>query len=156
MYSNYGISSKAERIFKPLGMDRSIMQNTINIIMIEDVITRLEKQHWDVIDRNWIPVGSGVESIIYSSRVIGEYELLLVISGVESFGCLTVRLALSKHLSFNTTASIYLIHKEDLEQAPDALFPEIERANSILEVFERKCPKDNHMMELEELAKVLE
>lgn len=156
MYSNYGISSKAERIFKPLGMDRSIMQNTINIIMVEDVVTRLEKQHWDVIDRNWIPVGSGVESIIYSSRVIGEYELLLVISGVESFGCLTVRLALSKHLSFNTTASIYLIHKEDLEQAPDALFSEIERANSVLEIFERKCPKEGFTIGLEELANLLQ
>ena len=132
------------------------MQNTINIIMVEDVVTRLEKQHWDVIDRNWIPVGSGVESIIYSSRVIGEYELLLVISGVESFGCLTVRLALSKHLSFNTTASIYLIHKEDLEQAPEILFPEIEKANKILEEFERKCPKEGFTIGLEELANLLQ
>ena len=124
--------------------------------MVEDVVTRLERQYWDEVNKYWIPAGDGVESIIYSYKIIGDYELMLTIRGVESFGCLTVRLALSKHLSFNTTASIYLIHKEDLEQAPDALFPEIERDNSILEVFERKCPKDNNMMGLEELAKVLE
>lgn len=154
MYSNYGISSKTERIFKPLGMDRSIMQNTINIIMVEDVVTRLEKQHWDVIDRNWIPVGSGVESIIYSSRVIGEYELLLVISGVESFGCLAVRLALSKHLSFDNTASIYLIQK-GMEQDTDMLLSEVKKANDILEIFERKCPKEGFALGLEELANML-
>ena len=124
--------------------------------MVEDVVTRLQKQHWDAIDRNWIPVGSGVKSIIYSSRVMGMYELLLVISGVENNGGLTVKLLLSTHLSFDTTANIYLIHKEDLEQTPDALFPEIEKANSILEIFERKCPKEGFTIGLEELANMLQ
>ena len=132
------------------------MQNTNNIIMVEDVLNRLEKQHWDEVNKYWIPSGDGVESIIYSYKVIGGYELTLFIIGVDSFGCLTVRLALSKHLSFDTTASIYLIRKEDLEQVPELLFPEIEKANNILEAFERKCPKDDTVVGLEELANMLE
>ena len=132
------------------------MENISNIIMVKDVVTRLERQPWDEVNKYWIPSGDGVESIVYSYKVIGDYELMLVIRGVESFGCLTVRLALSKHLSFDTTASIYLIHKEDLEQTPDALFSEIEKANNILEAFERKCPKDDAVVGLEELANMLQ
>lgn len=132
------------------------MGNISDIIRVEEVVTRLEKQHWDTVDRNWIPVGSGVKSIIYSSRVIGGYELILVISGVENNIGLTVKLMLSKHLSFETTASIYIIHKEGLEQAPEILFPEIEKANKILEEFERKCPKEGFTIGLEELANLLQ
>ena len=124
--------------------------------MVKDVVTRLERQPWDEVNKYWIPSGDGVESVVYSYKVIGDYELMLIIRWVESFGCLTVRLALSKHLSFDTTASIYLIHKEDLEQTPDALFSEIEKANSILEIFERKCPKEGFTIGLEELANLLQ
>lgn len=133
------------------------MGNVSNIIMVEDVVTRLEKQHWDEVNKYWIPAGDGVESIIYSYKVIGDYELMLTIRvGVESFGSLTVNLTLSKFLSFDTTASIYLIRKEDLEQTQEVLFSEIEEANTILEVFERKCPKDGFTIGLEELANMLE
>ena len=128
----------------------------ISNLTVKDVINRLEKQHWDDVNKYWVPSGGGVESVIYSYKVIGDYELTLSIIGVESFGCLTVRLALSKHLSFDTTASIYLIHKEDLEQTPDALFSEIEKANSILEIFERKCSKEGFTIGLEELANMLQ
>lgn len=123
---------------------------------INNIGNRLSEQRWDTVDRNWIPVGSGVKSIIYSSRVIGGYELILVISGVENNTELTVKLMLSKHLSFETTASIYIIHKEGLEQAPEILFPEIEKANKILEEFERKCPKEGFTIGLEELANLLQ
>ena len=69
----------------------------ISNLTVKDVINRLEKQHWDEVNKYWIPSGDGVESIVYSYKVIGDYELTLSIIGVESFGCLTVRLVLSKH-----------------------------------------------------------
>lgn len=133
------------------------MRNKNDLFTIWQAVDWLECKTWDKVDDCWIPAGNDTTSMIYAIKVIGDYELVLTIFGVgDEVSGVTVKLMLSKHLSFDTTASIYLIHKEDLEQAPDALFPEIERANSILEVFERKCPKDNHMMGLEELAKVLE
>lgn len=133
------------------------MRNKNDLFTIWQAVDWLECKTWDKVDDCWIPADNDTTSMIYATKVIGDYELALVIFGVgDEVSGVTVKLMLSKHLSFDNTASIYLIHKEDLEQAPDALFPEIERANSILEVFERKCPKDNHMMGLEELAKVLE
>ena len=94
--------------------------------------------------------------MIYANKVIGDYELALVIFGVgdEASG-VTVKLILSKHLSFDNTASICLIQKE-MEQDTDMLLAEVKKANSILEIFERKCPKEGFAIGLEELANMLQ
>lgn len=125
-------------------------------LTVFDVVDRLETQPWDKIDRFWIPADNDTTSMIYANKVIGDYELALVIFGVgDEVSGVTVKLMLSKHLSFDNTASIYLIQKE-MEQDTDMLLSEVKKANDILEVFERKCPKDGFTIGLEELANMLE
>lgn len=117
---------------------------------------RLECKSWDKVDSFWIPADNDTESVIYANKVVGKYELVLMITGVGEEGCVTVKLMLSKHLSFDNTASIYLIHKKDLDQNTNLLMSEVDKANDILEVFERKCPKEGFVIGLEELANLLQ
>lgn len=94
--------------------------------------------------------------MIYANKVIGDYELALVIFGVgDEVSGVTVKLMLSKHLGFDNTASIYLVQKV-MEQDTDMLLSEVKKANSILEIFERKCPKEGFTIGLEELANMLQ
>lgn len=94
--------------------------------------------------------------MIYANKVIGDYELALVIFGVgDEVSGVTVKLMLSKHLSFDNTASIYLIQAE-MGQDTDMLLSEVKKANSILEIFERKCPKEGFAIGLEELSDMLQ
>ena len=125
-------------------------------LTVFDVVDRLETQDWDKVDDCWIPADNDTTSMIYASKVIGDYELVLTIFGVgDEVSGVTVKLLLSKHLSFDNTASICLIQKE-MEQDTDMLLSEVKKANGILEVFERKCPKEGFTIELEELANMLQ
>lgn len=125
-------------------------------LTVFDVVDRLETQDWDRVERFWIPADNDTESVIYANKVVGKYELVLMIIGVGEEGCITVKLMLSKHLSFDDTASSYLVHKRGLDQNTDLLRSEVDKANDTLEVFERKCPKDDIVLGLEELANLLQ
>lgn len=131
------------------------MKNKNDLFTIWQVEDRLECKSWDKVDSFWIPADNDTESVIYANKVVGKYELVLMITGVGEEGCVTVKLMLSKHLSFDNTASIYLIHKKDLDQNTNLLMSEVDKANDILEVFERKCPKEGFVIGLEELANML-
>lgn len=125
-------------------------------LTVFNVVDRLETQDWDKVDDCWIPTDNDTTSMIYASKVIGDFELVLTIFGVgDEVGGVTVKLMLSKHLSFDTTASICLIQKE-MGQDTDMLLSEVKKANGILEVFERKCPKEGFAIGLEELANMLQ
>lgn len=132
------------------------MRNKNDLFTIWQVEDWLGCKSWDKVDSFWIPADTDTESVIYASKVIGKYELVLMIIGVGEEGCVTVKLMLSKHLSFDNTASIYLVHKKDLDQNTDLLRSEVVKANDILEVFERKCPKEGFTFGLEELANLLQ
>lgn len=58
--------------------------------------------------KTFLSMGEIISSVSdYASKVIGAYELVLTIFGVgDEVGGVTVKLMLSKHLSFDTTASI--------------------------------------------------
>lgn len=132
------------------------MKNKNDLFTIWQAEDWLECKTWDKVDDCWIPADNDTTSMIYASKVIGEYELVLMITGVGEEGCVTVKLMLSKHLSFDNTASIYLIHKKDLDRNTNLLMSEVDKANDILEVFERKCPKEGFVIGLEELANMLQ
>lgn len=131
------------------------MRNKNDLFTIREIEDRLECKSWDKVDSFWIPTDNDTESVIWASKVVGKYELVLMITGVDEEGCVTVKLMLSKHLSFDNTASIYLIQKE-MEQDTDMLLTEVKKANGILEIFERKCPKEGFTIGLEELANLLQ
>lgn len=132
------------------------MRNKNDLFTIWEIEDRLECKSWDKVDSFWIPTDNDTESVIYANKVVGKYELVLMIIGVGEEGCVTVKLMLSKHLSFDDTASSYLVHKKDLDQNTDLLRSEVDKANDILEVFERKCQKDATVVGLEELANLLQ
>lgn len=132
------------------------MRNKNDLFTIWQAVDWLECKTWDKVDDCWIPADNDTTSMIYASKVIGNYELVLTIFGVgDEVSGVTVKLMLSKHLSFDTTASICLIQKE-MEQDTDMLLSEVKKANGILEVFERKCPKEGFTIGLEELANMLQ
>lgn len=129
------------------------MRNKNDLFTIWQAVDWLEGKTWDKVDDLWIPADNDTTSMIY---VIGVYELALVIFGVgDEVSGVTVKLMLSKHLSFDNTASIYLIQKE-MEQDTDMLLSEVKKANGILEVFERKCSKEGFTIGFEELANMLQ
>ena len=132
------------------------MRNKNDLFTIWQAVDWLECKSWDKVDDCWIPADNDTTSMIYATKVIGDYELALTIFGVgDEVSGVSVKLMLSKHLSFDTTASIYLIQKE-MEQDTDMLLSEVKKANGILEVFERKCPKEGFAIGLEELANMLQ
>ena len=132
------------------------MKNKNDLFTIWQAVDWLECKTWDKVDDCWIPADNDTTSMIYANKVVGDYELALVIFGVgDEVSGVTVKLILSKHLSFDNTASICLIQKE-MEQDTDMLLAEVKKANGILEIFKRKCPKEGFVIGLEELAKMLE
>lgn len=127
-----------------------------NKLTVFDVVKRLEKQNWDRVEKFWCPTGKdSIDSVIYASKTIGDYELSLTLLGVGSDDCLIIKLMLSKNLSLEDTASILIVYKEDLEQKTEMILSELEKADEVLEIFERKCPKEPCKVELEELAEML-
>ena len=58
------------------------MRNKNDLFTIWQAVDWLECKTWDKVDDLWIPADNDTTSMIYANKVIGDYELALVIFGV--------------------------------------------------------------------------